>query len=71
MKPRPLLPVNLDAMHAGFSKAMHKAGKKKGKGRFDASKGEYFQDVSPDNADQHMRPSTTPPGSSESDSSSS
>lgn len=69
------LPVDLDELHAGFSRSMakdHPSAKKKKKGKkHDLSKGEYIHDIPPDRADDHLRVDDAESASSSSSSSSS
>jgi hypothetical protein len=55
-QPKGKLPVDLDAMHAALSRGIRHERKehKRGKKRFNIARGEYIQDVSPDNADRHL-----------------
>ncbi len=70
------LPVDLDELHAGFSRGAaseHPASKKKrkkGARKHNVSKGEYTYDVSPDHADDHLKVDETESASSSSSSSS-
>lgn len=70
------LPVDLDELHAGFSRSMakeHPASKKRKKGarKHDLSKGEYIHDIPPDHADDHLKVDEADSASSSSSSSSS